>query len=169
MIQKHFPMIPLLVLMILSGFLAGCGGPPRNTEDFIKRYNREIGHVAKDRNINANSVTITSPGNAFGVKGQFLANDNILFASETTDSVLTIAFTMDSDMNSDILFGVIEAIIPATGGDTEKALKGLGVQSGTQYYIPAYYQREYRYDKHTTYGVISGGGVIIFSAEIKIK
>ena len=74
MTRKNSLAIPLLALMILSVFLAGCGGPPKNTEDFIKRYNREIGHVAKDRNFNANAVTITNPGSALGMKGQRLAD-----------------------------------------------------------------------------------------------
>ncbi len=167
MTRKNSLAIPLLALMILSVFLAGCGGPPRNTEDFIKRYNREIGHVAKDRNFNANAVTITNPGSALGMKGQMLADENIIFAAETTNAGLTVSFTMDSDLDSDILFGVIEGTIPATGGDTEKVLKGMGIQTGTRYRIPAYYQREYRYDKHTTYSVVSGAGIIIFSAEIQ--
>lgn len=157
----------IIFTLSLSFFSSGCGNQPKAINDFIKNYNNQLKHIAKSRNLPVEYLLITDVEDFLGAKTQELCEGTIVFTSGTTNSGLIVTFTMDSDINSDIIFGVMEAVIPATGGEVKKVLTGLGIQKGTEYKIPSNYSQKYSPDKHTIYSIEYYDELIIFSVGIK--
>ena len=68
---------------------------------------------------------------------------------------LQLGFQIQNALGSDAVFSVMEGAVKASGGNIEAVMKGLGLLSGQNYYLPAEYAREFVYNKKLKYKVLS--------------
>lgn len=165
----------IIAVLLIGGLvffnMGGGGGNsdiPKTADVFVSAYNRAIKDTAKEQGVDAKNLSIGDVAkDKMGIAAGF-AGGKVNFSSWTENGNLVFQFMLGHDLESKAFFAVMNGFVKASGGDSDQVMKGLGILSGSNYNLPANYEKKYDYNQNLQYEVTSmGGAMTIIKATVK--